>query len=312
MGNSNINYGGNAIEFGECIAGSYSCTNYATRNYVLSGNINLTADAVIKVDANTTVQVTGTVTTNGHTLTLNPASAGTLTVGSQTVVIPTLTTAIKDSMPTTDISVVNKETTTLDGIRRTVTVNSGGTLMGTGTVNYASISGIIAPGHSPGTLTVTQTLSLQAGSTYQAQLQTSAAGGYDQIQVSDATRTTGNDVNIDPAAILSTSLYTGYNIKQGDKFTIINNLQPSNRLVVGTFSGLAEGAQLTVSGVTFSISYIGGDGNDVVLTALTTKKDPSAPNTGAQPLKLASPIVLIGLGVLTATVLFAVARRRTN
>ncbi|MFO7494219.1 MAG: hypothetical protein R6X05_01135, partial [Desulfobacterales bacterium] len=36
--------------------------------------------------------------------------------------------------------------------------------------------------------------------------------------------------------------------------------------VSGTFNGLAEGAFFVQDGVLFSITYLGGDGNDVVLT----------------------------------------------
>ncbi|MDY3554378.1 Calx-beta domain-containing protein [Gemmata sp. JC717] len=36
--------------------------------------------------------------------------------------------------------------------------------------------------------------------------------------------------------------------------------------VVGTFAGLPEGASFTAGGVTFTISYVGGTGNDVVVT----------------------------------------------
>jgi len=50
----------------------------------------------------------------------------------------------------------------------------------------------------------------------------------------------------------------------GDKFTIIQN--DGSDAVVGTFAGLAEGATITQGGVTFTISYKGGTGHDVVLT----------------------------------------------
>ncbi|MFL6111459.1 MAG: autotransporter-associated beta strand repeat-containing protein [Catenulispora sp.] len=47
----------------------------------------------------------------------------------------------------------------------------------------------------------------------------------------------------------------------------------------GTFAGLAEGANLTVDGATFQISYHGGSGHDIVLTAVAAN-----PATGgAQP-----------------------------
>src|SRR6185369_7548659 len=40
--------------------------------------------------------------------------------------------------------------------------------------------------------------------------------------------------------------------------------------VVGTFFGLPEGATVTINGIDFRITYVGGDGNDVVLTTQVT------------------------------------------
>ena len=36
-----------------------------------------------------------------------------------------------------------------------------------------------------------------------------------------------------------------------------------------TFAGLAEGATVLVGGIPFTLTYQGGDGNDVVLTEVT-------------------------------------------
>ena len=36
--------------------------------------------------------------------------------------------------------------------------------------------------------------------------------------------------------------------------------------ITGTFNGLSEGATLTVGMVSMTISYVGGNGNDVTLT----------------------------------------------
>ncbi|MFA6957800.1 MAG: hypothetical protein WC538_18195 [Thermoanaerobaculia bacterium] len=49
------------------------------------------------------------------------------------------------------------------------------------------------------------------------------------------------------------------------QYTIVNNT--SSSAISGTFRGLAEGAIITVGGKTMTISYKGGTGNDVVLTA---------------------------------------------
>src|SRR5205085_1975939 len=41
----------------------------------------------------------------------------------------------------------------------------------------------------------------------------------------------------------------------------------STDVVSGTFAGLPEGGTVTIAGRTFSLSYAGGTGNDIVLTA---------------------------------------------
>jgi hypothetical protein len=54
------------------------------------------------------------------------------------------------------------------------------------------------------------------------------------------------------------------NLPLGTTITLIDN--QSSNAVSGTFSGLPEGAILGVGGESFVLSYIGGTGNDVVLT----------------------------------------------
>src|SRR5207253_1724260 len=78
--------------------------------------------------------------------------------------------------------------------------------------------------------------------------------GYDQINVAGS-------VNLSGATLTGS---VGFAPAAGTTFTIINN--DGSDAVTGTFSGLAEGATVTFSGQTFTISYVGGTGNDVVLT----------------------------------------------
>jgi hypothetical protein len=61
----------------------------------------------------------------------------------------------------------------------------------------------------------------------------------------------------------------------GDSFVIIAN--DSNDAVSGTFAALAEGATVSDGIYAYSITYVGGDGNDVVLTFMGCPSDVSGP-----------------------------------
>jgi hypothetical protein len=61
----------------------------------------------------------------------------------------------------------------------------------------------------------------------------------------------------------------------GASFRIVDNA--GAEAVTGTFDGLAEGAVINVQGIPLTISYRGGDGNDVVLSA------PAPPAPGPEP-----------------------------
>jgi hypothetical protein len=108
-------------------------------------------------------------------------------------------------------------------------------------------------------------------------------------------------------ATLNTILFNGYAPSLNDSFTIINN--DGADAVTGTFGGLAEGATVTVDSFDFTISYVGGDGNDVVLTTTTV---PGPPGTGfgiyQNSLAIPAAVASLGLGVLA----FANRRRFTR
>jgi hypothetical protein len=53
----------------------------------------------------------------------------------------------------------------------------------------------------------------------------------------------------------------------GSAFDILDDGSPS--AISGIFIGLPEGASIVVSGMTFRISYVGGNGNDVTLTRIS-------------------------------------------
>jgi hypothetical protein len=72
--------------------------------------------------------------------------------------------------------------------------------------------------------------------------------------------------NVALAGTFGVELLNGFQPAAGTKFLVLNNL--GDQLIDGIFSGFAEGAEFTVGTTIFTISYVGGNGNDVVVTAM--------------------------------------------
>ena len=272
-------------------------------NLTLTGGVTLTSDMVYKGENN--LIINNPYTANGHSFTVGGGISGTLTTPQGEATAPEQTVPL-DGDSSTYVSIGNKQTGVLNGTRDNIGVQAGGILKGTGTADniYVNDGGKIAPGNSPGTMTVLTQLSLSG--TYEAEILDATT--YDQLVVGEDYSGGGNAVFLNSDAVLSTVLYDGWKVATSDAFRIIDNR--SSTAVSGTFSGLAEGAQFTVDGITFNITYVGGDGNDVVITALNAGTDPTPPNTGALQIIRKNPLVVAGLGIVTAALLFAVAMRR--
>ncbi len=143
------------------------------------------------------------------------------------------------------------------------------------TVNNA---GILAPGtiadggtHTTGILTVDglsqttgQTVTMTNGSTFKVHLNGYAAGSdFDQLKLASST---GNvTINLGGSTL---DAILGYKPTSTHSFIIIDN--DGADAIVGTFNGLVEGAHFNLSynsnNYDTIISYVGGTGNDVVLT----------------------------------------------
>lgn len=285
-------------------------TTYADRDYTLGSPITLNSDLQVYSSRQVTARLGGQITLNGHAINKQLGSEGRLFVGDTEIIPETKTTNITDSAPNASVEVAQNETTILDGERGYVSVYSGGVLKGTGKVDsmYVNFGGVVAPGHSPGTMTIASDVYISGE--YQAEVLNK--DNYDKLVVGQDFNGNYSAVGLDTTSHLNVILPAGYAINQGDQFTIIDN--KSNKDVEGVFGGLPEGTQFTVNNVVFNITYKGGDGNDVVLTALNTGKDVSTPNTGAEKLSLVNPVLVAGLGIATAVLLIAVAltRRKTT
>jgi len=241
------------------------------------------------------------LTKNGFKLTRASGATGTLKLPDGVQEQKKTTSTISGNKPDKYESVVAKETATLkNATRDTITVSEAGTLKGNGTVKTLFVHGTVAPGNSPGKITVLNQLQLSSGATYQAEVLNKSA--YDQLVI----RSSATQVEI-TGAELNVRFLAGGKVNRGETFRIIDN--QSSVPVTGTFRGLAEGARVAVGNVTFAISYKGGTGNDVVLTALNTAVAPGVANTGFH-IDRANPGVVAAVGVMAVVALALIARRQ--
>ena len=180
-------------------------------------------------------------------------TAGTLTIGDATA---------GDITITSEISPAN--ITTLELISGGVIADANTTATDIAATNVI-LDGNVSPGTSPGVLNVNGNFDFADNDTFSVEIGGTAAGdtagSHDQIAV------TGT-VSIGTNVTLSTSAFGGFTPTIGDTFTIIDNDGTADA-ITGTFVGLAEGGVISDflgSGLDATISYTGGNGNDVVLT----------------------------------------------
>ena len=145
-----------------------------------------------------------------------------------------------------------------------VAVGAAATLGGTGTITQlsAAAGATIAPGASAGVLRVTSSVKIaNPGVTFAVEIASAASS--DQLRVTGTVSMNG--------ATLAVAVGTGVTLPVGSKFTIIDN--DGTDAIAGTFGSLAEGATVISERHAFSVSYRGGDGNDVVLTVTDVGPD---------------------------------------
>ena len=291
------------------------------RTTVLSGDIVLNGDVEYKLESMNDVKITGKLSGPGKFVAHRDNKGVVLVESSNNtsgtpngrygnVHGPKLIKLDGDE-PDGYVLIKRGEAVLLNGIRHEVDILEGGVFSGNATLNYLLyVGGVISPGNnSPGKIT---TDSLNFGNSGVYKVKILNKDHYDQISVDLG-------VILDGGSLDLTYLEGGV-IKKGDTFTIIDNkgTSPVTGTTTGTFNDLPEGAEITAGGVTFKISYVGGDGNDIVLTALNdsvapkASKDPKAPkvpNTGGE--KLAVNLIGAVAGVASAVALLIVAKRKS-
>jgi len=234
-----------------------------------SGNLVINAGTGNITQSGGSIVTTGGLQLTGASAALNQAANDAATVAAN--LTATISLADANSIATGTVGAMTGITavsTTVTGGRLNVVANvtgpvvanANGTVGGTGTIGgalTANASGKTSPGTSPGRLTVNGNVIFAPGSTFEVELNgTTVATQYDQLTVNGTVNLGG--------ATLAGILGAGFSPPVGTAFTIIDN--DGTDAVTGTFAGLAPGALVSIGGQSFSISYSGGTGNDVILT----------------------------------------------
>ncbi|CAO3441367.1 hypothetical protein [Azospirillum endophyticum] len=218
--------------------------------FTLSGTGISSSGALVNVSGTNTLSGTVTLAAN----TTIGTTAGTLTLGG--VVSGGTNTLTKVGTGTLTMTAVN----TYTGL----TTVSAGTLAGTATLGGGltiASGATLAPGvagtnNGIGTLTVNGNFTLNGALV--AEL--AGASSYDQVIVSGTV--TLNSVT----SSVSVTRVNSYTAANGATFTLIDNTGGSG--ISSTFTGIAESTDTTTNGDIYTVSYVGGTGNDAVLTAV--------------------------------------------
>jgi fibronectin-binding autotransporter adhesin len=218
-----------------------------------SGTLNISENATVSSDTgmilNETAGQAGTVNQSGGTVTLNDFTPQDFQA--------TLGQSLNIDPFGHGLGVYNLSGGSLSA--ETVVVGGGDFNMTGGTFSATNFmgdltqgGGTVSPGASPGTMTVTGDYSLDSGDLFIELDGLTAGTQYDQLIVTGDVSLAG-DLTLD----------VGFSPSLGNMFTIINN-QGTNP-VSGMFT---QGSSISAGGFLFGINYGGGDGNDVVLTAI--------------------------------------------
>ena len=225
------------------------------------GAINLTSTGTGIVVAN----VPGSATSGAVVLTSSAAP----------IVISKAFTFPATGAPTLNTSVPVQVATTLtlapgSTLNQAVQVNSGGVINGSGAITGAvsvSGSGQIGSASTVNGIVSAAGITLNSSAVVNIAATGAAVAGtdYGQIESSGDVTLAGALLNFNPSFISN----------GGDTFLIVRNDSPDpvsglfSATVNGTLTSLTQGAVITAFSQNFTISYEGGDGNDVVLTRAT-------------------------------------------
>ncbi len=218
--------------------GSGTITNASSNTQTISAPLGLNGTATVATGTSN-VTLSGIVSDQGGTGALTKTGAGTLTLN-----------AVNTYSGATTVSAGSLASDAAATVPGTISVANGATVRPGGTGTAGTLS--------------TGALTIASGATYAADV--TGAGAADQLSVTGTVTVTNATLAVNSVSAPGA----------GTSVTIVANDGTSDA-VVGTFSGLAEGANITAGTEIYRISYVGGDGNDITLLQAGV---PGAPTIG--------------------------------
>jgi autotransporter-associated beta strand protein len=230
-------------------------TNNSGNLFTVSGaNVSLSGNALtVNGTGNTLISSIISGIPAGSTLTKD--GSGTLTLTGNNIYT-------RGTTVTGGTLLVNNTAGSGTGTGAVTVSNAGTTLGGTGTMTGAvtvNAGANIAPGNGGNNTAILNTgaLTLASTSNFRVDINGTTVGtGYDRLNVATGGVTiTGSNLVVTVGTTLSV----------GQTFTILSKV--AGGAITGTFAGIPQGGTVVGSnGTVFSVSYTGGDGNDIVLT----------------------------------------------
>jgi autotransporter-associated beta strand protein len=226
----------------------------------LAQNVAVAGGTSILTDAATTTVLSGSVSSAGGNGCFSKTGAGTLNLTG---------TATFGSGLCVDQGTLRVNGLTGSGL---VAVAAGATLRGTGKIDAPiTVSGTLAPGNSPGTLTTSATVTMAAGSNFQEDINgtgtASGPGNYSRLLVTGAGQFVAGNATLTPNLVNITGVdtYTPYVPKVGDNYRIVSAAGG----VVGRFGTIVQPVGLAAN--TRLAAFYNGDGtNSIDLRVLPT------------------------------------------
>jgi fibronectin-binding autotransporter adhesin len=252
------------------LSGDVQATSSPSGPATLASGVRLNANPTVTVTpgAAPELRVTGVISEVGGSRSIAKAGTGTMLTGANNTYTGTTT--------------VSAGTLLANGNQvGAFSVGQNGTLGGSGAVGATTVAGILAP-TAPGLNT--GALSFGPTGRLDVTLTSVVPGTIPSVIV------TGT-VAIDPSAALNLVVAPGTAVPHGSNVLLINN--DASDAIRGQFTGVPTNSVLsTAAGVPLTVSYAGGDGNDLSLTAGNVPPQISSISATPNPVAAGQPVAL--------------------